>query len=244
MKETIIRYLQEAKTLEGLELLVKIAPEARVLLTQFNEAAKRNRLGIIPYQEFSQKQNEVTYSALEILGRIQDDGGITQIDDIGDSSADRKKGGAKVFISYSRHDRDQYLLPMTKHLSPLVRGGLLETWDDSKIPPGEDWDATIKEKIRDADIILLLVSANSLNTDYIWNIEIKAAMERRSAGVRVVPIILSPCQWEVKDKSGNFIFPPAALNALPFKGKPVSSYENPDVAWNDVATGILKILEG
>ena len=64
MKEKIRKLLQEAKTKEGLELLITLVPDAEGLLTTFNEAEKRNRLGILDYKEFSQKQNEVTFAGI------------------------------------------------------------------------------------------------------------------------------------------------------------------------------------
>jgi internalin A len=149
----------------------------------------------------------------------------------------------KIFISYSKHDRENFLVPMLRYLKPLARGGLIETWDDSKILPGEEWDDKIKTEIDNADVIFLLVSVNSLNTDYIWSVEIEAAMRRHEQGTaRVIPIILSKCRWEQKDRNGDYIFPPAKLNALPSKGKPIDDWERQNDAWDAVATGIEAIL--
>jgi len=149
----------------------------------------------------------------------------------------------KIFISYSKHDREQYLVPMLKYLKTFERGGLIEPWDDSKIPPGEEWDVVIKDQIEASDVVFLLVSTNSLNTEYIWNVEIEAAMRRHEAGTsRVIPIILSKCLWTEKDKNDAYIFPPAKLNALPSKGKPVDEWERPNDAWDAIAKAIKSIL--
>jgi len=151
----------------------------------------------------------------------------------------------RIFISYSQHDRDNYLIPMTRYLKPLMIGGLLETWDDSQILPGEEWDEKIKSEIEKADVIFLLVSTHSLNTDYIWNVEIEAAMRRHEAGTaRVIPIILSKCLWTEKDREGNYIFPPARLNAFPSKGKPINKWADVNDAWDAVAEGVKAVLKG
>ena len=148
----------------------------------------------------------------------------------------------KIFISYSKYDRKDYLEPLLRYLYPLVRGGWLVPWEDSQILPGEEWDDRIKQEIERADIILLLVSTNSLNTDYIWNVEIEAAMRRHEAGTAwVVPVILSKCLWTEKDPNGEYIFPPAKLNALPAKGKPVSTWETREDAWDEVAESVKRI---
>ncbi len=155
-----------------------------------------------------------------------------------------KPAPLKIFISYSKHDRENFLIPMTRFLNPLMRAGLIETWNDHDIQPGEEWDEAIKSEIEKADVIFLLVSAHSLNTDYIWNVEIEAAMRRHEAGtVHVIPIILSTCLWQEKDQGDNYIFPPAKLNTLPSKGKPINKWSDQDEAWHAVAEGVKKLLK-
>lgn len=54
----------------------------------------------------------------------------------------------------------------------------------------------MKKELAAADIIFLLVSSDFLSTDYIWDVEIKEAMERHYRGeARVIPVILRPCNW-------------------------------------------------
>ena len=129
----------------------------------------------------------------------------------------------KVFISYSKTDK-AYLEQLKKHLELLQRQGLLEIWDDMELAAGEVWDETIKKELGTADIIILLVSSDLIATDYIWNVEMKKALERHERGeVTVIPVIIRPCDWEDA--------PFAHLNALPEKGKPISMWTNHDEAW-------------
>ena len=52
------------------------------------------------------------------------------------------------------------------------------------------------QHIETSQIILLLVSAEFLNSDYCYDVELKRAIARHDAGdARVVPIILRPCDW-------------------------------------------------
>lgn len=60
----------------------------------------------------------------------------------------------------------------------------------------------------------------------------KTALERE--GVTVVPVIIRPCQW----KNAPF----ASLNALPEKGKPISTWDIPDEAWAQVVGKIGEAL--
>ena len=64
----------------------------------------------------------------------------------------------RVFLSYSHVD-EKYRDELEKHLMSLKRQGLIDSWHDRRIAPGEEWASSIDENLRSADIILLLVSA-------------------------------------------------------------------------------------
>lgn len=132
----------------------------------------------------------------------------------------------KVFISYSKKDI-AYKGELETHLTALRREGLISSWSDCELLPGEDWDIRIKRELQEAHIILLLVSSDYLATDYIWTVELEQALIRHEKGeVDVVPIILRPCMWESA--------PFARLTALPHKGKPISNYREKDEAWTEI----------
>lgn len=94
---------------------------------------------------------------------------------------------ATVFFSYSHKDetlRDQ----LEVHLKMLQREGLVEIWHDRRIKAGGDLDASIDENLNDADVILLLVSADFLASQYCWGVEVARAMRRHEASeAAVVP---------------------------------------------------------
>lgn len=140
----------------------------------------------------------------------------------------------KVFISYSKTDK-AYLEQLKKHLAPLRRQGLLETWDDMELVAGEPWDAAIHQQLNAADIIILLVSADFMVTDYVWDIEMKKAIERHERGeATVIPIILRPSLWQDA--------PFAYLTAIPEKGKAISTWDNADEAWAHVGEKIKQAI--
>ncbi|MDQ3959532.1 MAG: toll/interleukin-1 receptor domain-containing protein [Pseudomonadota bacterium] len=94
----------------------------------------------------------------------------------------------------------------------------------------------IDENFQHPDLILLLVSADFVASDYCYEIEMRAALKRHEKGeAKVVPIILRACQWR------HTLF--GKLQALPKDGKPVTSWPNRDEAWTDVAEGIKKTVE-
>jgi internalin A len=149
----------------------------------------------------------------------------------------RKTGareGVRVAFSYSHKDeelRDQ----LETHLKYLQRQGFISTWHDRKIMPGDKWAGVIDDNFKRADLILLLVSADFIASDYCYEIEMQTALEREKEGeAAVVPVILRECKWK---KS-----PFAELEALPRDGEPVTNWTNRDKAWTNVADGIEKVV--
>ncbi|MCK6691573.1 MAG: TIR domain-containing protein [Thermoanaerobaculia bacterium] len=141
----------------------------------------------------------------------------------------------KVFISYSKEDKS-YLNELKKHLKPLERLGLLLPWDDTHLAPGEEWDQAIRRELHSSDLILLLVSPDMMATDYVWDTEMAAAMERHERGeATVIPIIVRPSLWQDA--------PFARFAALPAKGQPVSKWENRDEAWQQVVEKIKSVVQ-
>lgn len=141
---------------------------------------------------------------------------------------------ATVFFSYSHADealRDR----LESHLSLLKREGSIEAWHDRRIVPGDEGDREIDEAIKRADVILLLVSSDFINSNYCYDIELAEAMRRHTTGeARVIPIILRHCDW----KSAPF----GKLQALPKNAKPIATWNDLDEAFLDVVTGIRSAL--
>lgn len=140
-----------------------------------------------------------------------------------------------VFFSYSHKDeslRDE----LEAHLATLMRSGVIRSWHHRKIDAGDDAQAAIDEHLEAAHVILLLVSADFLASDYCHELEVKRALARRRAGeAEVIPIILRECVWQEA--------PFAALAALPRNGRAVTSWEVRDEAWKDIILGLKAALQ-
>lgn len=105
-----------------------------------------------------------------------------------------------------------------------------------KINTGDDWKQRIDEKLEGAHIILLLVSADFIASDYCYEKEMKRALEKDEKGeARVIPVIIRDVNWE------KTAF--AKLQALPKNGKAVMLWKNKDSAWRNVSEGIEKVVE-
>lgn len=102
----------------------------------------------------------------------------------------------RVFISYA-HEDNPFRQKLETYLSPLRREGLVEIWSDRAIEPGQEWEQSIHDALEAAEIILLLISPDFLASEYIYDKELKRAMQRHEAGkARVIPVFLRPCDWK------------------------------------------------
>lgn len=141
----------------------------------------------------------------------------------------------KVFISYS-HEDELMKRELDKSLIGLKRSNKVEVWHDRMLLPSTVWDYTIKQELEAADIILLLISVDFNNSQYIWDQELAVAMQRHEIGeTRVIPVILRECDWAA--------MPYAKLQALPAGGRPVNDFGDMDKAYTDVAKGVSLVVD-
>ena len=143
--------------------------------------------------------------------------------------------GKRVFISYAHKD-EAFRKRLDTHLSLIQRQGLIQTWHDRQIQAGTNWAEAIDTQLEEASIILLLISADFVASDYCYGIEMKRALERHEAKqALVIPIVVRPVDWTTA--------PFARLQALPTNGKAITSWKNRDEALTDVAAGLRKAIE-
>jgi chaperonin GroEL len=106
-----------------------------------------------------------------------------------------KSERTKVFVSYSRHDKD-WLERLRVHLKPLQRELEIDIWDDSKIEPGEKWKDEIAKAIDSTKVAVLLISANFMASDFIATGELPRLLNAaRDDGAILVPLILSSSRF-------------------------------------------------
>lgn len=143
-----------------------------------------------------------------------------------------------IFFAYSRVD-GLHRERLDKHLSGLKRREYINTWYDGRIEPGKEWEKEIDKELSRADIILLLISADFIASDYCYEHEMRKAISRHEKGDAVIiPILLHPCDWHDT--------PFSKIQALPLNGKPVSdpSWHSIETALSEIALRIKEIAEG
>lgn len=133
-----------------------------------------------------------------------------------------------IFIAYARKDREM-LDELRKQFNPLEIAGKIKVWYDGEIMPGEKWDEKIQKELYAAEIVLLLVSPDSIASKYFYESEVqKAILHHEQGKTRVIPVILRPCLWQ-ETPIGN-------LQALPKDGKPV-------ILWSPIDSGYYNVIE-
>jgi TIR domain len=141
----------------------------------------------------------------------------------------------KVFIAYAYADK-KLCLKLEEHLSSLKYSGEITTWRDQEMLAGANWEDQINIHLNEADMILLLVSANFIASKYCWNKELQVALKRCEDGsAQVIPIILRSVSWQDT--------PLGKLQALPTGAKPVTQWKDRDKAFDNVVQGIRKVIK-
>jgi TIR domain/CHAT domain len=149
-------------------------------------------------------------------------------------AVEAEKPPVEVFISYSHKDkllRDR----LAVQLSNLRRQGVIRDWFDGDIIPGTEWRKQIQQHLESAQIILLLISADFMASEFCYSIEMARAIQRHKAGeARVLPILLRPTDYEGA--------PFTELLMLPTDAKPVTRWTNQDDAFEDIVRGIRRAI--
>lgn len=155
-----------------------------------------------------------------------------------------KPAPVTLFYSYAHEDeplRDE----LQDHLAILERRGVVRSWHDRAIVPGHDWSREIDSHLRQADLVLLLISKDFIASDYIMGVELGLAMQRQQQGqTTVVPILLRPVDLQPEDAQDMPFVDLLKPQGLPRDLKPVTTWSNRDEAWTSVAGGLRATVNG
>lgn len=105
----------------------------------------------------------------------------------------------KLFISYSSKNAD-FIRRFVTHLEILKANGIIDPWYDRMIESGSKWDDTIRNEMRNSDVIIFLLSPDFLATEYIMKTEIPLAIQQlQNETAKFFFIELQPCGWKRTD---------------------------------------------
>jgi tetratricopeptide (TPR) repeat protein len=131
-----------------------------------------------------------------------------------------------IFLSYAHLDEPekprgeeiQWLTFVMKFLRPAVKSGEFRIWVDRQMQGGTKWDKEIEGHLLACNIFVLLVSANSMGSDYIIDRELQIARRRQTAGeLHVYPLLIEPTPKAGLKRVQDF-------NLRPRDAKPLQGY--------------------
>ncbi len=141
----------------------------------------------------------------------------------------------KIFISYNHRDeivKDELIIKLTT----LKEKGLISVWEDRKIIPGQKWDNEIEQQLQEAEVALLLVSPDFLNSRYINDVELPKVIQKEKAGeMIVIPILIRECDFIKRSDIAKF-------QALPNDAKPLSLWDNKREAWQNIIYNLERMI--
>jgi len=137
---------------------------------------------------------------------------------------------SSIFLSYACQDQ-RWRDELVAHLSDLRGQGSITDWQERAIGTGVEGTQEIDPSLEAAQLILLLVTPQFVNSAYCFGAEMKCALQRHQAcQARVIPIMLHPVDMEDT--------PFARLPTFPSTGTPVSAWPSSREALLDIASSI------
>ena len=142
---------------------------------------------------------------------------------------------ARLFCSYCHAD-DRYRHSLEKSIALLKNEGLVKTWSDQKILPGQSISAAVDENMTKADIVVYIFSQSFIASN--------ACMQEWNHGKQLystgrclfrIPIIVEDCSWQDLLSDDD-------IKALPKDGKAVANFSVRSVAWQQVYEGIRDVI--
>jgi hypothetical protein len=125
----------------------------------------------------------------------------------------------RVLLRHSGSARDTELAnELLAHLRPLERFGV-DVWTEDRIRAGDQTRNEIDVAISEADVALLLLSADFLGSDILQDVEVPKLLERHRVGaLRVIPVVLRFCIWDAHPWLSE-------LRPLPKSGEAIASFD-------------------
>ena len=147
----------------------------------------------------------------------------------------KQRGFINLFYSYADSDKI-WLERFEKQFSYLRKEGYIQDWHVGKLKGGDERKEQTLKHLRQADIILLLISSDYMSSDDLAH-QAQMAMKQQQANnaVSVIPILLRPvADWEKG--------PYGTLQAFPRDGKWISGRLDYDQALKEIAEEISGIV--
>lgn len=194
MKELIQQLISEGRTEDALNKLVQASDEGIILLSRYNNGKRQFNMGLIDFGEWSRIQNQINYAVLETANGLKG-GGVSPVTSTSETPDDANHG-KRIFISYNHNDH--FVMRAVK--DELLKAGLQVHVDLNDMSAGESIQGFIDEAFKNNDIVLSIISRNSLLSGWV-NKEMTVARVLNTFNKNWIPVSIDDACF-----NNNFIF--------------------------------------
>lgn len=147
----------------------------------------------------------------------------------------------RLFVSYAHVDEPKLKGKLSTHLRILGRRGYIQVWEDTQLVAGEDWEERIMKELGDAEIVLLVYSNASRDSDFVQDKEIPKALEMAEAKkCSLITVPLDRNDWDKKSELEQKL---KKLMTATWNAKPVLDFQPQRKGWQQVEDAIRKAVE-
>lgn len=140
---------------------------------------------------------------------------------------------------YAQED-ESFKKEFDAHLSPLREHQQVETWDEAMILPGQAVEEAFQKAIDEAHLIVLLASADFVESESLYQEHLVRAIERfKARKAKIFPIIVRNFAW----KDTLFGQLPIVLPQENGVVKPVNEWPQRDTAYTDIVNLIQRHIK-
>jgi TIR domain len=144
-----------------------------------------------------------------------------------------------IFISYAKEDYDlmraiEYSCNQINAIRFSSKIYKINVWCDHHLIPGDAWKKTIVDRIKDADVVIYLLSPSFMKSEFIQNVELPLILKRKEESeIGALGIYLQECEFGKLAVRKDQLIPS-------FHGrlKPISLWKNDTACWDAVSAGI------
>lgn len=147
-------------------------------------------------------------------------------------AADHETPTRDIVCVYAHHDEPFYRSLQTS-LSLWQREGYIR-W--LEVAVGSDVEQTLHVHLRQAHLLLLLISPDFFEQDRSYRAMHIALQERVRRQVPVVPVLVRASAWK-ESACGS-------LDALPTGERPLAEWPHPEQAYEEIRVGLARLLSG
>ncbi len=189
MRNEIQKFISLGDTEKALELLAtKFPNDATLLSAQYTSGKKQFNMNLIDYSDWQRIQSKVNYSVLELAGQADD-----KTTSPNPATPPVAQVTQKVFISYSWNDK----VAAQAVKAFLENEGSVVTIDDQDMKAGGSIMDFIQNSIKNCDVVLSIVSGNSLQSGWVGGESISAMYAVWLADKKFIPVRLDSVSFDI-----------------------------------------------